>query len=157
MHQKIAELLQGSPYQYRVHEHAKLSNAIRSPQDFANALGYEISRIAKTLFLKSSSPSGYALAVCSVERKVDFDLLAEALGVKHFQVARREELQEQLGYPQYSVSPLAVRAYPIVIDEDLLTRPTVLVGAGEVGIEIELSPADLLALTQAKVLRFTQG
>jgi Cys-tRNA(Pro)/Cys-tRNA(Cys) deacylase len=155
MHLNIEALLRQSPYKYTVHEHARLATPIRTPQDFANALGYDLSRIAKTLFLKGYSPERYALAVCSVNRKVDLALLASALGSKHVQVARREDLQEKIGYPQYSVSPLGIKDFPIFLDKDLLNQETVLVGAGASGVEIEIAPADLLSLTKATVLSFS--
>src|SRR5579859_7797089 len=154
MHPNIAALLQHSPYKYTVHEHARLAVPIRTPQDFANALGYDLSRIAKTLFVKGTSPDGYALVVSSVNKKVNFALLANAIGSKRVQVAKHEDLQEKIGYPPYSVSPLGIKAFPIFLDEDLLKLETVLIGAGASGVEVEIAPADLLLLTEAKVLSF---
>jgi Cys-tRNA(Pro)/Cys-tRNA(Cys) deacylase len=127
---------------------------IRTPQDFANALGYDLSRITKTLFVKGYSPDGYALVVSSVNKKVNFALLASALGSKRVQVARQEDLQEKIGYPPYSVSPLGIKEFPIFLDKDLMKLETVLIGAGTSGVEIEIAPADLLLLTGATVLSF---
>jgi prolyl-tRNA editing enzyme YbaK/EbsC (Cys-tRNA(Pro) deacylase) len=38
------------------------------------------------------------------------------------------------------------------VDEALMAFPTVLVGAGEAGVEIEIAPADLKLITWATVL-----
>jgi prolyl-tRNA editing enzyme YbaK/EbsC (Cys-tRNA(Pro) deacylase) len=48
-----------------------------------------------------------------------------------------------------------VGATPVFMDERLLEQPTILIGAGVVGVEIEIAPADLRAITQADVLPLT--
>ena len=46
---------------------------------------------------------------------------------------------------------IARRRLRTVIDESALTHPTVYVSGGRRGLEIELAPADLVALTAATV------
>jgi len=155
MHPKIEAKLQDSSCKYIVHYHAQQAVPIQNPQDFANALGYDLSRIAKTLFLKGDGPDRYGLAVCSINKKVDFALLASEMQCKRVQVAKREALQASLGYPPNGVSPLGVEEFPIFLDQAVMGLETVLVGAGEVGVEIEIAPADLVLLTRAVVLKFS--
>ena len=57
------------------------------------------------------------------------------------------------GYVAGGISPLGQRRQlPTVIDESALGFETVYVGAGRRGLELELAPADLLALTGGRVL-----
>jgi Cys-tRNA(Pro)/Cys-tRNA(Cys) deacylase len=155
MHQKIETKLKDSHLNYTIHQHAQLAVPIRNPQDFANALGYGLERITKTLFIKGDVPGKYAMAVCSINKQVNFALLASAMKCKRVQVARREELQEMVGYPPNGVSPLGIDEFPVFLDEDLLSFKTVLIGAGETGVEIEIAPANLKFLTNAIVLKLS--
>jgi Cys-tRNA(Pro)/Cys-tRNA(Cys) deacylase len=52
------------------------------------------------------------------------------------------------------ISPLGQRRkLPTVVDESALEWPTILVSAGRRGLQIELAPEDLVALTGATVAR----
>jgi Cys-tRNA(Pro)/Cys-tRNA(Cys) deacylase len=65
------------------------------------------------------------------------------------------KLQQKIGYPPNGVSPLGVEEFPIFLDEDLMILETVLIGAGETGVEIEIAPVDLQLLTKAIVIKFS--
>jgi len=57
------------------------------------------------------------------------------------------------GYVMGGISPLGQRkGLPTVLDESALALETIHVGAGRRRLEIELSPADLLALTGGRAL-----
>jgi Cys-tRNA(Pro)/Cys-tRNA(Cys) deacylase len=134
---------------YTVHRHDAFSEPIHSPADFAAVLGYELARITKTLLVRSTAGDTYALAVAPMGKKVDFRGLAELMGVKRVEVAPAADLASLAGYPEKGVSPLGVDKLPVFIDQGLFEFPTILVGAGEAGVEIEIAPADLAAITRA--------
>jgi Cys-tRNA(Pro)/Cys-tRNA(Cys) deacylase len=59
-------------------------------------------------------------------------------------------VERTTGYVLGGVSPLGQRRrLHTVLDESAVGRPTVCVSAGRRGLEIELAPADLVALTEA--------
>lgn len=141
---------------YKVHDHGKLSSEIRTPYDFAVALGYPIQRITKTLFLRSRGGQAYAAAVYSIDRRLDFKSTANAIGAKRVEVASSEDLQVKTGYPNNGVSPLGLAGdITVVVDRLLFDYPTVLIGGGATGIEIELSPSDLVRISAATVESIT--
>lgn len=135
---------------YTVHRHDAFSEPIRSPADFAAVLGYELARITKTLLVRSTSGGTYAMVVAPMGTKVDFRELANLMGVKRVEVAPASELAALVGYPEKGVSPIGIRNVPAFIDEGLFDFATILVGAGETSVEIEIAPADLAAVTGAK-------
>jgi Cys-tRNA(Pro)/Cys-tRNA(Cys) deacylase len=141
---------------YEIHDHGELSSKIRNPADFAAALGYPIQRITKTLFLRSHGGEIYAVAVCSIDRRINFKSTANALGVKRVEAASLEDLQAKTGYPKNGVSPLGLTGdIAVVVDRPLFDYPTVLIGGGATAIEIELSPADLVRISGATVESIT--
>jgi Cys-tRNA(Pro)/Cys-tRNA(Cys) deacylase len=58
--------------------------------------------------------------------------------------------QRATGYVVGGISPLGQkRTHPTVLDSSALDHDTVLVSAGRRGLDVELAPADLVALTSA--------
>src|SRR5919202_1906694 len=85
---------------------------------------------------------------------------AEALGVDPRRVfktlvadlADTAKAERTTGYVAGGISPLGQRrALPTLVDETALDHETVFVSAGRRGLEIELAPQDLVALTGARV------
>ena len=149
---RIVEALTAAAITYRVHCHDDFDRPIRVPQDFADALGYELSRITKTLFVKSRDEDRHYLVVCSMDKRVDMQALAARLGAKRLEMASLTDLQRRIGYPPTSVTPIAVADVPLFMDETLLRHATVLTGAGVPRVEIEISPADLANLCRAQLV-----
>ena len=149
---RIETLLRSKAVPHSVHVHAQKSRPIRNPGDFAAELGYALARITKTLFVGSPARDKWALIVCPMGKKVNLPLVAEALGLPRLEVASVDELKSLLGYPPNGVSPLGAGDIPVFIDCSLLDFPTICIGAGLAGVEIELSPLDLQTLTNATVL-----
>lgn len=150
MHAKVAEALDCRGVNYTVHRHDAFSEPIHSPADFAAVLGYELGRITKTLLVRSTTGSEYAMVVAPMGKKVDFRGLASRMGVKRVEVAPGADLATVVGYPEKGVSPVGVANLPVFMDEGLFEFATILAGAGEAGVEIEIAPADLAAVTGAK-------
>lgn len=153
MHKRINDILAEAGVRYQERRHSEVSVAIRSPQDFAEALGFETGRIAKTLLLCTPGNDQLCLAVLSCDRRLDMKLVASILGVNRLQVASKSMLDEALGYPPTGVSPFGAGMHQVVMDESLMRFDTILVGGGEVGVEIEISPKDVKQIANAKVVR----
>lgn len=149
---RIADALAASAIRYRVHRHDDFASPIRSPKDFADALGYELSRITKTLFLRSRDGDCHYLVACSMDKRVDLQGLATRLEARRLEMAPPDELQRRIGYPPTSVTPIATTGVPVFMDETLLRHPTVLTGAGVPRVEIEIAPADLANLCRARIV-----
>lgn len=154
MHPRVQQALIAAGVNYQVRSHADCPKQIRSPQDFADCLGYELGRITKTLFCRSTRRDKYALAVAPMTTKVDFSVIARALECPRIEVADKTELESMLTYPPNGVSPLGVDSYPVFISETLMSYPTILIGSGLTGMEIELEPAVLVNMCGAQPIAF---
>jgi Cys-tRNA(Pro)/Cys-tRNA(Cys) deacylase len=151
VHPNIEQVLREHPVEYTVHRHEAFSAPIHSPADFAAELGYELGRITKTLLVRSTAGGdAHGLVVAPMGKKIDFRAVAGLLGVRRVEVAPASDLLSLTGYPEKGVSPLGVKNLRVFMDEALFQFQTILVGAGAVGVEIELRPADLAAITGAQ-------
>ncbi|MGH2516743.1 MAG: aminoacyl-tRNA deacylase [Ktedonobacterales bacterium] len=155
MHPQVSAALDAAQVAYTERRHADYPATIASPADFAAALGYAVERISKTLFLRASDQQAYAAVTCSVVKKLDLPALAAHFGWRRAQVASRDELLAATGYQPTGVSPLGIANCPVVLDAGLFDFPTILIGGGEVGVEIELTPAALQRAAHATVLSIT--
>jgi Cys-tRNA(Pro)/Cys-tRNA(Cys) deacylase len=153
VHPRVAAALAGVPH--TVHRHADQATPIRSPADFAAALGYPLARIAKTLLVQAGQGERYALVVAPVTVRLDLRRAAAVLDAPRLRLAPADAPVRLLGYPPTGVSPLGAPGYPVLVAAALLDHPTILVGAGVAGVEIEMSPTDLLAVTGGR--RLTEG
>ena len=76
--------------------------------------------------------------------------IAAALGASKAVMADAKAVTRSTGYVLGGVSPLGQRtALPTVVDSSALAWDRVLCSAGKRGLEVELSPTDLVAATSA--------
>ncbi len=138
--------------EHRVHEYAHDPAAGSYALEAAEALGLEPARVFKTLVVTTGEgAAGDGLAVCIVPAAATLDL--KAVG-KRAAMAPTERAERVTGYVAGGISPLGQRrALPTLLDDSALAHATVFVSAGRRGLELELAPADLAALTRAQVRR----
>jgi Cys-tRNA(Pro)/Cys-tRNA(Cys) deacylase len=111
----------------------------------AEALGLPPQRLFKTLV--ASVDGTLSAFVVPADRQLDL----RAAG-KRTALADKAAAERATGYVVGGISPLGQRKrLPTTVDESALAFDTVFVSAGRRGLQIELSPKDLVALTSAKV------
>jgi Cys-tRNA(Pro)/Cys-tRNA(Cys) deacylase len=114
----------------------------------AEALGVEPARVFKTLLVMAES--ALAVGIVPVDRQLDLKAMATALGVKRVQMADAPAAERATGYVVGGISPVGQRRrLATVLDESAHAYPTILVSGGRRGLDIELSPDDLCAITGA--------
>jgi Cys-tRNA(Pro)/Cys-tRNA(Cys) deacylase len=143
MHERVSASLQVAGIPYRVIKHAELSIPVTSPYDVADALDIDVRRITKTILLHIEERSAYCLAILPIPDRVSLDRVASHVNVQRVRLASREAPMEILGYPSHGVSPFGAKGISVLMDEQVMEWPTILVGAGVVGEEIEVTPDDL--------------
>ena len=122
----------------------------------AEALGVEPGRVLKTLLASldlRQARDGAARWSSGSSRStgtLDLKALARALGGSKAVMADVAAAERATGYVAGGISPIGQRrAHPTVLDESATTWPTVFVSGGRRGLDLELSPADLVAVTGA--------
>ena len=131
---------------FRVHEYAHDPKAASYGREAADKLGVDPARVFKTLV--ADVDGTLTVAVVPVEAQLDLRALGKRASMADPKLAERTT-----GYVTGGISPLGQRKkLPTFVDDSALAHETIHVSAGRRGLEIELAPEDLLALTGGRVL-----
>lgn len=117
----------------------------------ARLLGQDPAAVFKTLVVKGASGGCYVFDL-PVEAALDLKKAARAVGEKSVAMLPSRELLPLTGYVHGGCSPMGMKKrLPTVFHESCLDRETVCVSAGKVGFQVEVRPADLMALVGAAI------
>jgi Cys-tRNA(Pro)/Cys-tRNA(Cys) deacylase len=134
--------------EHALHEYAHDPSADSYALEATEALSVDPARVFKTLVVAAEGGAD-GLTVCVVPSDATLDL--RAVG-KRAAMAPTDRAERVTGYVAGGISPLGQRrALPTLVDDSALEHETVFVSAGRRGLEIELAPDDLVALTNAEV------
>lgn len=135
---------------YQLHPYSHDSRADSYGDEAARALGVDGRRIFKTLI--ATVDGQLVCAVVPVAGRLNLKALAAAVGGRKADLADPAQAQRATGYVLGGISPLGHRRpVPVVIDSSVEDQPTMYVSAGRRGLQLELAPADLIALAKARL------
>jgi Cys-tRNA(Pro)/Cys-tRNA(Cys) deacylase len=114
----------------------------------AQALAVPPERVFKTLIAEVDG--ALVVAVVPVTGDLDLKALAHAIGGKRAALADRAAAERSSGYVRGGISPLGQRkTLPTVIDDSAAALDRMYVSAGRRGLQMALTPSDLIRLTEA--------
>ena len=115
----------------------------------ADALGLAPEQVFKTLLVEVDGK--LAVGVVPVDKQLDLKAIAAAAGGKKAVMADPAAAERTTGYVVGGISPIGQkRALPTVVDSTATDHPTVYVSGGRRGLDIGLSPTDLITVTKAR-------
>ena len=123
----------------------------------AQSLGEPIEKVFKTLVLYGDR-NGLLVCVVPGNMEVGLKALAKASGNKKVEMIPMKELLPTTGYIRGGCSPIGMKKrYPTYIHSSALDFDTIYVSAGVRGLQIEITPEDLIRFTEAVVGDFAIG
>ncbi|NDJ54511.1 MAG: aminoacyl-tRNA deacylase [Chloroflexi bacterium] len=134
------------------HEVLLFSADIHDAEEVARVLGVPPEQVYKTLVALADSPDhNQMLVMLAANRQLDLKKLAAQIGVKKAQLASHKEAEALTGLKVGGISALALlnKGFVIFIDQAATEIDTILVSAGQRGLDVRLSVADLLSVTGA--------
>lgn len=145
-------LLNRRQVRYRTHPYDVPVDAPNYGALVAATLGLPPDRVFKSLV--AVVDGALTIVVVPVTGELGLKALATAVGAKRAVLADRATAERATGYVRGGISPLGQRRnLPTVLDESALHHETIYVSAGRRGLQLELAPQDLVALTNARTAR----
>lgn len=116
----------------------------------AAELGEDVEQVFKTIVLHGDK-SGYFVCVVPGDREIDLKRAAKVSGNKKCELLPLKELLPVTGYIRGGCSPIGMKKhFPTYIHQSAADCPYIYVSAGVRGLQIKLSPADLLREVRAE-------
>lgn len=134
---------------YRTHSYRHDDRADSYGEEAAAQLGLDPRQIFKTLI--ASVDGTLVCAVVPVATRLDLKALATAAGGRRAELAEPAKAQRATGYVLGGISPLGHRSrIPVLVDSSADDFDRIYVSAGKRGLQLELAPADLIAVAGAR-------
>ena len=116
----------------------------------AAELGEPVEQVFKTIVLHGDK-SGYFVCVVPGDQEIDLKLAAKVSGNKKCDLLPMKELLPVTGYIRGGCSPIGMKKhFPTYIHKTASDFPYIYVSAGVRGLQIRLSPGDLLREARAE-------
>ena len=135
---------------YSVHRYDHDPRAESYGREAVEALGLDPGAVFKTLVAEvDGAPT---LAVVPVDRQLDLRALAAAAGGKRAAMSDQSDAERVTGYVVGGISPVGTkRRLQVFVDASAMELSAMNVSAGQRGLEVEIAPEDLLAVTNGRV------
>lgn len=148
-------LLDRNGVSYRLHSYEHTAAQGEYGIDASTQLGVPPEQIFKTLVAELDSHA-LVVAIVPVTTRLHMKSLASAAGAKKAFMADRARVEKTTGYVVGGVSPLGQKkTLAMFIDACAQSFDTIFISGGRRGLEIELAPADLARLTNARFTALT--
>ena len=109
--------------------------------------------VFKTLVMHGDK-TGYFVSVIPGDKEVDLKMAAKVSGNKSCSMIPMKDLLSVAGYIRGACSPVGMKKlYPTYIHETALDYPYIYVSAGQRGLQLKVSPAELIKEVKATVCK----
>jgi Cys-tRNA(Pro)/Cys-tRNA(Cys) deacylase len=126
-----------------------------SPEESASLQGIAVGALLRTIVVRRSEDD-YLFVLVPAGRRFDWPRLRARLGVNRLSLPDADEAQAVTGYVRYTITPFgATRAWPVIVDATAMSEPVVSIGGGIRGLNIHLSPLDLVNALDGQVSEVT--
>ena len=144
----VARLLDKAKVAYTLVPYEVDESDLSAPH-VAEQLGEDINQVFKTLVLRGDK-TGYLVCVIPGNAEVDLKKIAKVSGNKSCEMIHVKELLPLTGYIRGGCSPIGMKKhFPTYIHESAANYDYIYVSAGQRGLQVRLSPADLLRESRA--------
>lgn len=134
---------------FRAHTYEHDPRAAAYGLEAAEKLGLDPDLVFKTLLATVDGSLG--VAIVPVAMRLDLKAFAQALGGKRAEMADPALAERKTGYVVGGISPIGQKTpLPTVLDESAILCEHVYVSGGRRGLDLELAPDDLLAVTAGR-------
>jgi Cys-tRNA(Pro)/Cys-tRNA(Cys) deacylase len=119
----------------------------------AAVLGIEPKQMFKTIVTLRPEGGKPVLAMVPAPSQLDLKALGRVFGGKKLRVSTQAEAEKLTGLQVGGISPLALvgKGFDVILDETARNFEAIYLSGGQRGLNLSLSPKDVIELTRARV------
>ena len=149
-------ILEKSKIPYTAHSYSTEDGKIDGVA-VAHKVGMPVEKVFKTLVTRGASKGIYVFVI-PVAAELDLKAAARAVKEKSIEMVQVKELLALTGYVRGGCSPVGMKKrYPTVVDSAALQQSEIVISAGKIGEQIELSPQHLEQAVGCEFAAVTHG
>ena len=123
-----------------------------SAEEAASLQGIPLEALLRTIVVRRGDDD-YLFVLVPAGRRFDWPKLRSHLGVRRMTLPDADEAHAATGYERYTITPFgSQRAWPVIVDASVMSQPVVSVGGGAFGVNLHVTPGDLVAALGADVV-----
>ena len=118
--------------------------------EVAHQIGKDVSQVYKTLVAQGSSKNIYVYVI-PVDKNLDLKKAAKVADEKNMAMINVNDINKFTGYIRGGCSPIGMKKlYKTFVNETAKVLDTIVVSAGKIGYQVELSPEELQQLIKCE-------
>jgi Cys-tRNA(Pro)/Cys-tRNA(Cys) deacylase len=142
-------ILESNNIPHTLHEYETVEEDL-SGETVAKKIGADVDEVFKTL-VTTGDKTGTTIFCIPVSAELNLKKAAQASSNKKIEMIKTKDLFPLTGYIRGGCSPVGMKKkFPAYIDETAELFDLIYVSAGIRGMQMKLSPADLVKVTEAK-------
>ncbi len=147
-------LLEKAGIPYGVHPY-EVGSEVPDGVTVAGKIGMPPGQVFKTLVTVGASRTYYVFVI-PVAKELDLKAAARATAEKSVAMIKVADIEKVTGYIRGGCSPLGMKKdYQTIFDQSADLHETIVVSAGKIGLQAEVSTADLIRLCKGKMAALT--
>ena len=147
-------ILESNKIKYDLHTYE--SDGDFDGKSVAAKIGKDQRQVFKTLVTVAPTKNYYVFVI-PVLNELDLKACAKSVGEKSVEMIQVKDINKVTGYIRGGCSPVGMKKqYVTVIDNSCYEHETIVLSAGKIGYQIEVSPDDLVNLIGAKTEKITR-
>ena len=145
----VMRVLDQKKVPYTPHHYAHPDGAVDGAS-VAALIDKDPASVCKTLVTQGASKKYYVFVI-PVLKELDLKAAAKAVGEKSIEMIKQAQLLPLTGYVHGGCSPVGMKKlFPTFFDASAEGRDAIVVSAGKIGAQVELSPAALAGLVRGR-------
>jgi Cys-tRNA(Pro) deacylase len=127
-----------------------------SAEESAALQGIEVGQLLRTIVVRRGEDD-YVLVLVPGGRQIDWHRLRVHLAARRLSLPDEDEAKRATGYERGAITPFgSERTWPVIADAAVTGADRVAIGGGARGVNLHLSPSDLVRAVQADVADVTR-
>ncbi|RDY25856.1 Cys-tRNA(Pro) deacylase [Romboutsia weinsteinii] len=120
--------------------------------EVAHQIGRDVKEVFKTLVAQGASKSIYVYVI-PVDESLDLKKAAKVSGEKNIEMIHVKDINKFTGYIRGGCSPIGMKKqYKTFVNESAEKLDNIIVSAGKIGYQVELSPTDLQSIVKCEFM-----